>query len=183
MRTLFIAILAALPISCIAAGAVTIDISNTSIRVNNVEIRTGPQAGTGRYISLDAVESVLGPSRECYGAGQGVTVYAWPESGLHVQEGFRGAEEGKIFKFQVYLHDSYSENEDKHSGKFSGQIHVEGLDITSDTTFDSIRVALEKAGFEIKGEYPDVVIAEKGRIRILTFGTTNEIQRIEAWCE
>jgi hypothetical protein len=99
-----------------------------------------------------------------------------------VQEGFRGAEEGKIFKFQVYLHDSYSEIEDKHSGKFSGQVHVEGLDITSDTTFDSIRVALEKAGFEIK-EYPAVVIAEKGRIRILTVGTTNEIQRVEVWCE
>jgi hypothetical protein len=181
MRTLFITILAALPISCIAAGADTIDISNTSIRVNNVEIRTGPQAGTGRYISLDAVESVLGPSREPYGAGR-VAVYAWPESGFHVQEGFRGAEEGKIFKFQVYLHDTYSEIEDKHSGKFSGQVHVEGLDITSDTTFDSIRVALEKAGFEIK-EYPAVVIAEKGRIRILTVGTTNEIQRVEVWCE
>jgi hypothetical protein len=181
MRALFIAVLGALLIPCIAAGPFNVTISNTSIRVNSVELRTGPQGGTGHYISLDAAESVLGPPQDTYLAGLGVTVYAWPDAGIHVQRGFRGSDEGKTFKFQVWLHDSYSKNEDKHSGKFSGHVHVEGLDITSDTTFDSIRGELQKAGFEIT-EYPHVISAKKGGISIFTVDTTNEIERVEAWC-
>ncbi len=170
-----------LAVPYIAAAAFTVTISKSSIRINDVELRSGPQAGTGRYISLDAAEKVLGPPRDTYLAGLGVTVYAWPQVGIHMQRGFRGSDKGKIFKFQVWLQDAYSKNEDKHSGKFTGHVRVEGLDITPDTTFDSIRGQLEKAGFEIT-EYPHVISAKKGDISIFTVDTTNKIERVEAWC-
>ena len=98
-----------------------------------------------------------------------------------MQRGFRGPEEGKIFKFQVWLADYYSKAESKHSGIFTGHVYVEGIDITSKTTFDGIRDALQKAGFDIT-EYPHVISAKKGHISIFTVDTTNRIQRVEAWC-
>jgi hypothetical protein len=69
----------------------------------------------------------------------------------------------------------------KHSGKFTGHVQLDGLEITPDTTFDTIRSQLEKAGFEIT-EYPNVISAKKGDITIFTVETTNKIERVEAWC-
>jgi hypothetical protein len=92
-----------------------------------------------------------------------------------------GADKGKIFKFQVWFVDGYDKVENKHSGKFTGHVQVEGVDIGPNTTFDSIRSELEKAGFEIT-HYPDVIVAKKGLISIFTVETTNKIERVEAWC-
>ena len=172
---------ALLAAQCIAAAPLSVIISKSSIRINDVELRSGPQAGSGHYISLDAAEKVLGPPQDTYLAGLGVTVYAWPDPGIHVQRGFRGSDKGKIFKFQVWFQDTYSKNEDKHSGNFTGHVRIEGLDITPDTTFDSVRGELKKAGFEIT-EYPHVIQAKKGDISIFTVGTTNKIERVEVWC-
>jgi hypothetical protein len=178
----FIAMLAA-PFIAVESSArsFNVTISQSSIRINGVELRRGPRAGAGYYISLDVAKTVLGPPQDTYLAGLGVRVYPWPDAGIHVQEGFRGSDKGKIFKFQVWFYDTYSKNEDTHSGKFSGHMHVEGLDITPDTTFDNIRGELEKAGFEIT-EYPHVISAKKGGISIFTVDTTNKIERVEAWC-
>jgi hypothetical protein len=98
-----------------------------------------------------------------------------------MQRGFRGSDKGKIFKLQVWFVDTYDKDEDKHSGKFSGHLQFDGLDITPDTTFDSIRGQLAKAGFEIT-QYPNVISAKKGDITIFTVETTNKIERIEMWC-
>jgi hypothetical protein len=167
--------------SCIAAGPLSVTISQSSIRINGVELRKGPQGDSGRYISLAAAEKVLGKPQDTYVAGLGVRVYAWRDAGIHVQRGFRGSDKGKIFKFQVWFVDTYDKNEDKHSGKFSGHVQLDGLDITPDTTFDSIRSELEKAGFEIT-ENSNVISAKKGEITIFTVETKNKIERIEAWC-
>jgi hypothetical protein len=166
---------------CIAAGAFSVTISQSSIRINGVELRSGPRADNGRYISLAAAEKVLGRSQDTYVAGLGVRVYAWRDAGIHLQRGFRGSDKGKIFKLQIWFVDSYDKNEDKHSGKFSGHVQIGELDITTDTTFDSIRSQLKKAGFEIT-EDQNVISAKKGEITIFTVETTNKIERIEAWC-
>src|SRR5919198_896388 len=176
--TILTAMLAA---SCIAADPLSVTISQSSIRINGGELRSGPQGANGRYISLAAAEKVLGRPQDTYVAGLGVRVYAWLEAGIHVQRGFRGSDKGKIFKFQVWFVDTYDKNEDKHSGKFSGHVQLDGLDITPDTTFDSIRSELEKAGFEIT-ENSNVISAKKGEITIFTVETKNKIERIEAWC-
>jgi hypothetical protein len=120
---------------------------------------------------------VLGKPQDTYVAGLGVRVYAWRDAGIHLQRGFRGSDEGKIFKFQVWFVDTYDKDEDKRSGKFSGRVQLDGLDIT----FDSIRGQLEKEGFEIIDDQ-NVISAKKGEITIFTVETTNKIQRIEAWC-
>ncbi len=181
-RTLAAAVLIALPIALsIGAGPPNITISETSIGINGVELRSGPRSPTGRYISLSAAEKVLGSPQDNYIAGLGVRVYAWRDAGIHLQRGFRGSEKGRIFKFQVWLADSYDKAEDKHTGKFAGIVHLDGLEIGPDTTFDSIRGELQKAGFEIK-EYPNVISAKKGNISIFTVETTNRIERVEAWC-
>ena len=65
--------------------------------------------------------------------------------------------------------------------KLNGHVQLDGLDITPDTTFDSIRSQLEKAGFAIT-EDQNVISAKKGEITIFTVETTNKIERIEAWC-
>ena len=168
-------------VACIAAGRSSITISDNSIRVNGVELRTGPEAPTGKYISLSAAEKVLGRPQDNYVAGLGVRVYAWRDAGIHVQRGFRGSEKGKIFKFQVWFVNDYDKAEDKQTGNFTGVVHLEGIDIGPDTTLDGIRGELHKAGFEIT-EYPDVIIAKKGDISIFTVRTTNKIQRVEVWC-
>src|SRR5262249_9697880 len=66
----------------------------------------------------------------------------------------------------------------RHSGKFSGHVQLDGLEITSDTTFDSIHSQLEKAGFEIN-EDQNVISAKKGEITIFTVETRNTIERLE----
>lgn len=166
---------------CIAAGPLNVTISDSSIRINYVELRTGPQGANGRYISLAAAAKALGRPQDTYVAGLGVRVYAWRDAGIHMQRGFRGSDKGKLFKLQVWFVDTYNKDQDKHSGKFSGRVQVGGIDITSDTTFDSIRSELEKAGFEI-AEDQNVISAKKGEITIFTVETTNTIERIEAWC-
>jgi hypothetical protein len=166
---------------CIGAGPLSVTISQNSIRINGVELRIGPRGASGRYISLAAAEKVLGRPQDTYVAGLGVHVYAWRHTGIHMQRGFRGSDKGRIFKLQVWFVDTYDKDEDKHSGKFSGHVQLDGLDITPDTTFDSIRSQLEKAGFEIT-EYPNVISAKKGEITIFTVETTNKIERVEAWC-
>jgi hypothetical protein len=98
-----------------------------------------------------------------------------------LQRGFRGSDRGKLFKFQLWLDDAYDKNEDKRSGKFVGNVRVEGLDITPETSFDRIRSELEKIGF-IVTDHPYVIEAAKGEIRIFTGGTTNRIERVETWC-
>ena len=108
-------------------------------------------------------------------------VYAWRDAGIHVQRGFRGSDKGKIFKFQVWFDDPYDKTENKHSGKFKGRLRAEELDIGPETTFDSIRGELQKAGYEIT-EYPHIISAKKGEISIFTVDTTNRIQRVETWC-
>src|SRR5213080_876142 len=172
---------ALLAAQCIAATPLSVIISKSSIRINDVELRSGPQAGSGHYISLDASEKVLGPPQDTYLAGLGVTVYAWPDAGIHVQRGFRGSDKGKIFKFQVWFDDPYDKTENKHSGKFKGRLRVEELDIGPETTFDSISGELQKAGYEIT-EYPHIISAKKGEISIFTLDATNRIQRVETWC-
>ncbi len=141
----------------------------------------GRKVNSGRYISLAAAEKALRRPQDTYVAGLGVRVYAWRDAGIHVQRGFRGSDKGKIFKLQVWFVHTYDKDENKHSGKFSGHVQLDGLDITSDTTFDSIRSQLEKAGFEIT-EDQNVISAKKGEITIFTVEATNKIERIEAWC-
>jgi len=176
------AILSALLVGlCIAAGPLNVAISESSIRINGVELRSGPQGASGRYISLGAAKKVLGQPQDTYVAGLGVRVYAWRDAGIHAQRGFRGLDKGKIFKLQVWFVDTYDKDEDKHSGKLNGHVQLDGLDITPDTTFDSIRSQLEKAGFAIT-EDQNVISAKKGEITIFTVETTNKIERIEAWC-
>src|SRR4029077_1678267 len=120
------------------------------IHINGVELRNGPQSANGRSISLAAAEKVLRHPQDTYIAGLGVRVYAWRDAGIDLQRGFRGSDKGKIFKLQVWFVDTYNKDEDKHSGKFTGHVQLAGLDITPDTTFDSIRSQLQKEGFEIK---------------------------------
>jgi hypothetical protein len=166
---------------CIAAGPLSVTISESSIRINGAELRSGLQRDSGRYISLAAAEKVLGRPQDTYLAGLGVRVYAWRDAGIHVQRGFHGSDKGKIFKLQVWFVDTCDKDENKHSGKSSGHVQLDGLDITPDTTFDSIRSQLEKAGFEIT-EGSNVISAKKGEITIFTVETTNKIERVEAWC-
>jgi len=74
-----------------------------------------------------------------------------------------------------------NKDKDKHSGKFTGHVQLDGLDITPDTKFDSVRSQLEKAGFEVT-EDQNIISARKGDITIFTVETTNKIERVEAWC-
>jgi hypothetical protein len=183
MKALFVAVVLSALVagSSSAAGPLSVTISQRSITINGVDLRSGPRSSNGRYISLAAAEKVLGRPQDTYVAGLGVHVYAWRDAGIHMQRGFRGSDNGKIFKFQVWFVDTYDKNEDKHSGKFSGHIQLDGLDITPDTTFDSIRGQLEKAGFEIS-DNQNVISAKKGDITIFTVEATNRIERVEAWC-
>jgi hypothetical protein len=164
-----------------AARSLDVVITQQSVRVNGYELRTGPRAGTARYLSLQAAKEVLGPPQDIYPAGLGVTVFAWTDVGIHLQRGFRGSDKGKLFKFQVWLDDTDDKNEKKRSGKFVGHLRVEGVDIAPETTFDTIRPELQKVGFDIT-EHPNVIEAAKGQIRMFTVGTTNKIERVEAWC-
>ncbi|HZR05469.1 MAG TPA: hypothetical protein VFA61_06550 [Candidatus Udaeobacter sp.] len=94
---------------CIAGSPVSVTISQSSIRINGVELRSGPPGASGKYITLAAAEKVLGKPQNTYVAGLGVRVYAWRDAGIHMQRGFRGSDEGKIFKVQVWFVDTYKQ--------------------------------------------------------------------------
>jgi hypothetical protein len=159
-------------------------VSDSSIKIGDIELRSGPRRGKYHYISRAAAEKVLGPVGDTYSPGR-VVGYAWPKLGIHIQEGTRGPEEGKLFKFQVYLQDDYDARTDKRSGKFDGQVRVDGLDIGPATTFEMIRDELKKKGYKIT-EQPDLTYATKsgpwGHIDIFSSKASGKIGRIEVWC-
>jgi hypothetical protein len=155
-------------------------VTGDSVRVDGIELRSGQRAGRPRYLSLAAAKKALGPPQDTYVAGLGVTVFAWTDDGIHLQRGFRGSDEGKLFKFQLWLED-VPDQEHKQSGKFTGHVRVEGVDIPPGSNFDSVRPALERAGFHIT-KHPNVIEATKGQISIFTVDTTNKLERLEAWC-
>jgi hypothetical protein len=163
-----------------APHALDVIITEHSVRVDGVELRSGPRTGNAHYLSLTAARKVLGPPQDTYVAGLGVTVFAWSDAGIHLQRGFRGSDEGKIIKFQVWLQDT-ADQEHKQAGQFRGHVHVEGVDITPDSSFETVQPALEKAGFQIT-RYPYVIEAAKGQIKIFTVDTTDKLERVEAWC-
>jgi hypothetical protein len=156
-------------------------VSQGSIRINGIELRSGPRPGKMRYISLEAAKKALGQPQDTYLAGLGLTVYAWRDAGIHLQRGFRGVDKGKIFKMQIWFEDEYDKAESKHTGKFNGRVHVDGIDISPETTFETIRTGLQKAGYEIR-EDSNPKSAEKGEISIFTVNGSNKIERVEAWC-
>jgi hypothetical protein len=155
----------------------SVEITQRSIRINGAEIRSA----TNGYIIPGVVVRLLGKPQAVYLGGLGVRVHAWRDVGIHIQREWRGAEKGKLFKFQVWLVDNYDKDENQHSGRFSGRITVEEVEIVPDSTLDSLRPRLETAGFHIT-EHPGVIEAEKGQVSIFTVGTTNKLQRVEAWC-
>jgi hypothetical protein len=164
--------------------ALTISVTEFSIKIGDIELRKGPPQGKYRYISPAAAEKALGSVTEKYPAGR-IIDYARPNVGIHLQEGIRGAEEGKIFKFQVYLEDDYDARSEKNSGKFNGHVKVEGVEIGPGTTFNSIRDQLKKKGYKIT-EQPDLSYAQRsgpwGQIQIFTAGASGKIGRVEVWC-
>ena len=154
-------------------------VTETSVRINGTELRRGPRAGHTPYLSLELVKEVLGPPQESYVAGR-VTVFAWTDDGIHLQQGFRGADAGKLFKFQLWLEDVSSQDH-KQSGKFRGHVRVEGVDIPPGSTLESVGPALEKHGFKIT-RHPGVTEIAKGQIQIFTVDNTSKLERIEVWC-
>jgi hypothetical protein len=162
--------------------AINISISDSSIKVGEIELRTGPQATKGKYISKKAAEKVFGPVADEYSPGR-VFVYAWPNLGLQIQEGLRGSEEGKIFKFIAFFENS--RREDKNSGEFKGHVVVNGIDVEPNTSFESIRTQLTQQGFKVTSS-GDTTYARKenssGHIEIYK-SQAGKIQWIEAWCQ
>lgn len=65
----------------------TISVTETSIKIGDVELRKGPPHGKYRYISLAAAAKALGPVTEKYGAGR-IIDYARPGVGIHLQEDY-----------------------------------------------------------------------------------------------
>ncbi len=164
--------------------ALEISISETSIKLGEIELRSGPSRGKYRFLWLAAGKKALGPVAEKYSAGR-VVVYAWPAVGVQIQEGIRGSESGKMFKFQVYLEDDFDSRSEKHSGKVPGPVRVEGLEMGPSTTFGSLRDELQKKGYKITEE-PDLTYASKsgawGQIQIFSVGSSGKIGRVEVWC-
>ena len=162
----------------ISAGAVTID--GTDLR------GTDAKKGKSSYYSLPTAEKALGQPTEKYQASR-VSVYSWHGLGVVMQQGGRGPEKGKLFKFQVYLHEGIDQDK-KHSGAFAGHVMVDGIDLSAATKFDAIRGELEKQGYAIKTS-GGAAYAEKGSTQIFTVEppdgdaakATNEIQRVEVW--
>lgn len=161
----------------IESRSIAIVITQGSIRVNGIELRSNQRGDIPRFLSLEAAEKALGQPQDNYPAGLGVQVSAWRDLGIHLQRGWRGPEKGKLFKFQVWLDDHYDKDEGKHSGKFIGRVQVEGVDIASESTLDSVRANLEKRGFSVSKKG-----AEKGEIKIFAVNGSNRIERIEIWC-
>src|SRR5262245_65745671 len=109
----------------IAVGSLSVTISESSIRINGVELRNGSQGGGGRYISLTAAENAFGRPQDIYVAGPGVRVYAWRDAGIHMQKGFRGSDKGKIFKLQVWFVDAYDKDKDKQAVRLSEHVKID----------------------------------------------------------
>lgn len=153
-----------------------IAVAGKSIRIDGVEVCTEKDG----YISLEALQKVLGPYEEMYAGGLGVQVYAWPAFGIHVQRGWRGPDRDKIFKFQVWFVDSHSRDEDKNTGCFAGEIVVDGLRLGAHSALRQIRPDLEKARFLFEEE-PGFIKAGNGPVSIFTVAGTDALQRIEVW--
>jgi hypothetical protein len=164
----------------VSADTTDVVLSQGSIRINAVELRTGPRDDDTRYISLAAAERALGHPQDIYAAGLGVHVYAWRNIGVHLQKGWRGPEKDKFFKLQVWFADYYNKAEDKHSGTFKEHVKVEGLEVGPETTLHDIRGQLDKKGFVIT-TYPYGTGAKKGEITIFTVETSDKIERVEVF--
>ena len=67
------------------------------------------------------------------------------------------------------------------SGLFQGKLQVDGINITSETEFGSIRAKLKDKGFVVS-EGGNVTFAEKGGIDVFQSETTGKIARVDAWC-
>ena len=163
-------------------AAISISIADDSIKVGEIEMRTGPPAINGKYISKKAAERVFGAVADKYCPGR-VFVYAWPNLGVQIQEGLRGSEEGKIFKFIAFFENN--RREDKDSGEFKGHVVINGIDIEPNTSFESIRTELAEKGFKVTSS-GETTYARKesssGNIQIYK-SVAGKIKWIEAWCE
>jgi hypothetical protein len=168
------------PVRAASAPAVPpkIEIAGKSVRIGGVDVCTEKDG----YISLDAVQKVLGPYDDMYAGGLGVQVYSWPPFGIQVQRGWRGPDEDKIFKFQAWLSDHHNTNEDKSTGCFRGKVTVLGVAMSTDSKFKDLRAQLESVGFRISEE-PGFIEAENGPIRIFTVHGTDQIERVEVWIQ
>jgi uncharacterized protein YunC (DUF1805 family) len=66
------------------------------------------------------------------------------------------------------------------SGNFRGRLRVEGIAITPESKFESIRADLKSSGFLVtQGE---VNYAKKGGLEIFESETTGRIARVDVWC-
>jgi hypothetical protein len=162
----------------------TVKISYTSIKIGEVELRSGAPQGKYHYISRAAAEKALGPIADTYSPGR-VIVYAWPNVGIQIQEGLRGTEEGKIFKLLVFFEDDYDARSEKNSGKFNGQVQVDGMEIGPATAFETIRDELKKKGYKVT-DGPQLSYARKtgpwGHIEMYRSEASGKIKWIEVWC-
>jgi hypothetical protein len=161
-----------------APTAVDIVISPGSVQVNGVELRNIPPDDDPRFFSLAAAEKALGHAPASYQVAPDVRAYSWPTLGIALLLGQRGVEKGKLFKFQVWFDDEYDKKARKHSGKFSGHVHVDGVDVGPETTFDSIGSGLKANGYSVTDPY---VAIQKKEISLFGNATTKKIQRIEIW--
>ena len=123
---IFISLLAMCCVVPRAAAQQSTDIvvSQPSVRINGVNVRTGPKVATVRYFSLAAAEKALGRPEQTYRAGLGVQVYSWRKVGVNFQEGFRASDKNKLFKFQVWLADSPMNAQDNLDGRHDQQNRV-----------------------------------------------------------
>ena len=166
-------------ISVYAVDKLNINVLQNSIHINGTEIRTGSKIGERRFISLKAVEQVLGQPEKIRLAR--VTAYVWKNDGINVQRGFRGDEKDKVFKLQVFLTDFFNKRDGIQSGTFTGQINLDGVFIKADSTLDSMRDKLKEAGFSIM-ENSNPKMAKNGNITIFTDDSNSKFERFEAWC-
>jgi hypothetical protein len=156
-------------------GTPVVVISDSSIRINGIELRRAQYS----YISLSSARRALGPPSAQY--SWGAPIYVWRRVGVALQTGWRGAEKGRIFKFQVYFEPSYDRRTEMKSGLFRGQLQVDGINITPETAFQSIHAKLKNKGFVVtEGGY--VNFAKKGGIEVFQAETTGKIARVDAWC-
>jgi hypothetical protein len=161
-----------------------ISITESSIKIGDVELRTGPRIGKYRYISLEAAGKAVGPFAEKFLAGQ-VLVYPWPKLGIQMEEGMRGPEQGKVFKFLVFLESRFDQNSNTNSGQTSGHVQLEGIDLEPTMAFDQLRERLQEKGYKVTDE-GDVTSARKsgpwGQITIYKSRSSGRVGWIEVWC-
>ena len=158
------------------SNQVDVVLSRGSSRINGVELRIGSEVGVLRFFSLRATKKALGAPEDTY-VPRGVRVYAWRSAGIHLQQGWRGPEKGKLFKLQVYFEDDYDKFVDKHTGTFAGKIRVDGVDLRKGASLESIRLELESRGYEVGED-----TAKKGEITIFCMSPSRTVTRVEQWC-